>query len=232
MKGVIWYQGESNASRAEEYKQLFPAFIKDWRKQFNQGDFPFIFTQLANYYPEVSTPQASDWAELRESQAAALALPNTGMAVAIDIGDAYDIHPKNKQEVGKRLGIAALKVAYLFESAHQSPQMSQFKIKNDIINIEFDNNADSLITINKYGYISGFCVAGADSIFHWAKAYLKNNQVIVQSNAVKDPIALRYAWANNPGTLDLYNKDGLPVAPFRTDSWPNFTSNKKFNYIQ
>ena len=110
--------------------------------------------------------------------------------------------------------------------------MSQFKIKNDIITIEFDNNADSLITINKYGYISGFCVAGSDSVFHWAKAYLNNNRVIVQSNAVKEPIALRYAWANNPGTIDLYSKGGLPVAPFRTDRWPNSTSNKKFNYIQ
>ena len=232
MKGVIWYQGESNASRAEEYKQLFPAFIQDWRKQFNQGDFPFIFTQLANFYSEPATPQPSDWAEIRESQAAALALPNTGMAVTIDIGEAYNIHPKNKQDLGKRLGIAALKVAYGFDSLHLSPQMSQFKIKNDIITIEFDNNADSLITINKYGYISGFCVAGSDSVFHWAKAYLNNNRVIVQSNAVKEPIALRYAWANNPGTIDLYSKGGLPVAPFRTDRWPNSTSNKKFNYIQ
>lgn len=232
IKGAIWYQGESNAARAQEYKQLFPAFIQDWRKQFNQGDFPFFFVQLANYYPEQSQPTPSDWAELREAQAAALALPNTGMAVAIDLGEANDIHPKNKQDVGLRLGMAALNVAFNKDSIHLSPLYDHLQVQDDSIIIHFKNVANSLVTKDKYGYARGFSIAGKDSVFHWAKAYIKNNTVVVYNNEVAHPVAVRYAWANNPGALDLYNEQGLPVAPFRTDDWPAATDKKKFTFLK
>lgn len=228
IKGAIWYQGESNAGRAEEYKQLFPAMIQDWRRQFNQGDFPFFFVQLANFTGEPASPEESTWAELREAQTQTLSLSNTGMAVAIDIGEAYDIHPKNKMDVGKRLGIAALKTTYAKE-VEVSPLYHHMQQRNDSVVLHFDT--PELITKDKYGYIRGFSIAGADSVFHWAKAYLKNNAVVVYSTEVKNPVAVRYAWANNPGPLDLYNKQGLPVSPFRTDNWPMITAGKKFNYV-
>ncbi len=232
IKGAIWYQGESNAGRAEEYKKLFPAFIKDWRKQFNQGDFPFLFVQLANYYQEAIMPEQSEWAELREAQTLALALPNTGMAVAIDIGEAYDIHPKNKMDVGKRLGIAALKAAYNRDTVNLSPIYDHTQINNDTIVIFFKNTFDTLITKDKYEYVRGFSIAGNDSVFHWAKAFVRKNTVLVYSDEVKNPVAVRYAWASNPGALDLYNKEGLPAAPFRTDNWKGITAGRKFEGIE
>ncbi|MEO6818498.1 MAG: sialate O-acetylesterase [Ginsengibacter sp.] len=156
IKGVIWYQGESNASRANEYRQLFPAMIKDWRVQFKQGDFPFLFVQLANYMQESKSPQESDWAELRDAQKSALQLPNTGMALAIDIGNADNIHPKNKMEVGKRLGLAALKVAYHKDLVSEGPTYHSMEIKNDSVTIHYKKGTDHLITKDKYGYVRGF----------------------------------------------------------------------------
>ncbi len=228
IKGAIWYQGESNAGRAEEYKQLFPAMIKDWRKQFNQGDFPFFFVQLANFNAEPTTPGTSEWAELREAQNTALALPNTGLAVAIDIGEAFDIHPRNKLDVGKRLGIAALKTAYGWDTTHTTPMYDHMETSNDSIIIHFKDA--ELVGKDKYGYIRGFSIAGKDSVFHWAKAFIRNNTLVVYSDEVKAPLAARYAWAYNPGPLDLYSKQGLPVSPFRTDNWPMVTGGKKFEY--
>ena len=230
IKGVIWYQGESNASRAEEYKVLFPAFIQDWRKQFNQPNLPFLFVQLANYYAETEKPQEAEWAELRESQAAALALENTGMAVAIDIGEANDIHPKNKKDVGERLGVAALKNIYKIENLQTSLLFDHAKILNDSVQIFFKSSTDTLVSKDKYGYLRGFSIAGNDHIFHWAKAFIKNNTVMVYSDKVLAPVAVRYGWSNNPGSLDLYNKQGLPAAPFRTDNWPGATAGHTFNY--
>jgi len=229
IKGVIWYQGESNASRAGEYAQLFPAMIKDWRKHFNQGDIPFLFVQLANYMEEAKAPQESDWAELREAQKAALKLPNTGMAVAIDIGEANDIHPKNKMEVGRRLGLAALKVAYQKHIVAEGPEYESMEIKNDSVIVHFKNGTNHLITKDKYGYVRGFAIAGNDQIFHWAKAFIRNNSLVVYSEKVNDPVAVRYAWSDNPGETDLYNNAGLPAVPFRTDNWPLKTSGKKFS---
>jgi sialate O-acetylesterase len=230
IKGAIWYQGESNAARAEEYKQLFPAFIQDWRKQFNQPGLPFLFVQLANYYPEAARPSPSEWAELREAQASALALPNTGMAVAIDIGEAADIHPKNKQDVGKRLAIAALKTAYNIDTVHTTPLYDHSQVSNDSVIVYF--KTEELVTKDKYGYVRGFCIAGPDSVFHWAKAYIRGTAVVVYNETVKQPVAVRYAWADNPGTLDLYNREGLPAAPFRTDNWKGATAGKKFSYVE
>lgn len=226
IKGVIWYQGEGNSGRAKEYNDLFPAMIKDWRKQFKQGDFPFLFVQLANY----NSDQSADWPALREAQASALSLPNTGIATAIDIGEANDIHPKNKQDVGKRLGLAALKVAYHQDTTHLSPMFKSSETTGDSLVVYFD---DSVLTKDRYGYIRGFKIAGKDSVFHWAKAYIRDdNAVVVYSDLVTAPTAVRYAWDNDPGALDLYNKEGLPVLPFRTDNYRGITAGKKFSVME
>jgi sialate O-acetylesterase len=229
IKGFIWYQGESNASRAEEYRELFPAFINDWRAHFNQGDLPFLFVQLANYMQEVTVPQESSWAELRDAQAEALKLPNTGMACIIDIGEAFDIHPKNKMDVGKRLGLAAMQVAYNRDIVCKGPTYKSLEIKDDKIIIQYEKNTDNLLTKDKYGYIKGFAIAGNDKKFYWARAYIKDNKVYVYCDDVKNPVAVRYAWSDNPGPIDLYNKSGLPAVPFRTDNWPLSTSGKVFS---
>lgn len=232
IKGIIWYQGEANANRAVEYRELFPAMINDWRLNFNQGNIPFLFVQLANYMQEANNPVESDWAELRESQAAALSLPNTGMAVAIDIGEADNIHPKNKSEVGKRLGLAALKVAYNKDVISSGPIYKSMEILGDSVIIHFTNSDGDLVTKNKYGYLSGFEIAGADKKFYWAQAFIKNNSIVVYSNDVKKPLAVRYAWSDNPGQVDLYNSNGLPAIPFRTDDWPLKTNGKLFSENQ
>lgn len=230
IKGVIWYQGEGNADRAQEYRSLFPAFIKDWRKQFKQDSLPFLFVQLANYMAEPKQPGNSEWAELRDAQASALSLPNTGMATAIDIGDANDIHPKNKKDVGVRLALSALKNIYHVDTAYSSAVYDRMEIKNDSIVISFKENP-ALISKDKYGYITGFAITGKDNIFHWAQAYISNNNIVVYSRAVTSPVAVRYAWADNPGTLNLYTDKGLPVVPFRTDDLPLSTTGKTFEYI-
>ena len=229
IKGFIWYQGESNAPRASEYKELFPAFINDWRKQFKQGDLPFLFVQLANYMNEVATPQQSDWAELRDAQAAALQLPNTGMATIIDIGEAGDIHPKNKWDVGRRLAQAALRVAYKKDVVSSGPTYKSMEVNNGTITLYFAKTTGKLVTKDKYGYVHGFAVAGIDNIFYWAKASIKDNTVIVTCDEVKNPLAVRYAWSDNPGVIDLYNAEGLPAVPFRTDSLPLKTAGKVYS---
>lgn len=227
--GAIWYQGESNASRAYEYRELFSAMIKDWRSQWEQGDFPFLFVQLANYMQEPAQPGESNWAELREAQSRALALPNTGMATIIDIGEANDIHPKNKKDVGMRLALNALKVAYGKDVVASGPSFQNMRVEGDKALIRFDHADEGLVTRDKYGYVRGFQIAGADKKFHWAQAFINGNEVIVHSRAVKQPVAIRYAWADNPGGVDLYNKSGLPAIPFRTDDWTGATFGKTFN---
>lgn len=228
IKGVIWYQGESNVERAYEYRELFPALITDWRKQWAQGDFPFIFVQLANNTPELSEPEESNWAELREAQSMALRLPNTGMAVAIDIGEADDIHPKNKEDVGKRLALDALNLAYRKDLVASGPVFSSVEFKEGKSYVSYSSIAGGLITKDKYGYVRGFQIAGADRKFHWAKAAIEGDKVLVFSESVPEPIAIRYAWSTNPGPLDLYNSEGLPAVPFRTDDWPGITKGKVF----
>ena len=228
IKGAIWYQGEGNADRAYEYRDLFPAMIKDWRKQWQQGDFPFLFVQLANYTEESATPHESNWAELREAQAMTLALPNTGMATAIDIGEAGDIHPKNKREVGNRLGMAAMKVAYGQETIGSGPVFRQMHVEGERAVIDYDNTGSGLTTRDKYGYVRGFQVAGADHKFYWAQGVIDGNRVIVTCRQVAKPVAVRYAWDNNPGALDLYNQEGLPALPFRTDTWQGVTAGAVF----
>ncbi|MEQ9423494.1 MAG: sialate O-acetylesterase [Cyclobacteriaceae bacterium] len=227
IKGAIWYQGESNASRAEEYSKLLPAMIRNWRTEWGYN-FPFLIVQLANYGMESKTPVGSDWAELRQAQHEALIEPNVFLATAIDIGEADDIHPKNKEEVGRRLGLGALKFAYGRDIAAQSPAYDQMIVNNNEVILEFKQVGNGLITDDKFAYIRGFQIAGADQKFYWAKAELKENTVVVSSKKVKNPVAVRYAWADNPGPLDLYSSEGLPVLPFRTDNWPLKTAGKVY----
>ena len=228
IKGAIWYQGESNIDRAYEYRDLFPAMIRDWRKQWKQGEFPFLFVQLANHHDESILPRQSNWAELREAQALALALPNTGMATAIDIGEADDIHPKNKLDVGRRLGISAMKVAYDRQIVSSGPTFSKMRVDGSHVIIEYNNVGGGLVTKDKYGYVRGFQVAGSDQKFYWARAKIEGSFVIVSCKDVDKPVAVRYAWDDNPGQLDLYNKEGLPAMPFRTDQWRGLTADVLF----
>lgn len=228
IKGFIWYQGESNAARAAEYGQLFPAMILDWRSKFGQGDLPFLFVQLSNHHPESDIPTESTWAELRAAQAGALRMKNTGMAVTIDIGDAYDIHPRNKMEVGRRLGLLALKIAYGRQVVCSGPTFSRAEVRSDRVILPF-NPENTPVTKDKYGYIRGFEVAGNDRKFHWARATIHQDNLIITSENVKEPVAIRYAWSDNPGIIDLYNKEGLPVAPFRSDDWPLSTAGRVYS---
>lgn len=229
IKGVIWYQGESNTPRSKEYEITFPNMINNWREDWQQGEFPFLFVQLANYKKAKSSPQDDDWAELRESQKKTLSLKNTGMAVAIDIGEASDIHPKNKQDVGNRLMLSALNVAYAKDIVHSGPIYKSMKIEGEKAIISFDHVGSGLLVKNKHGYISEFEMAGADKKFYWAKAKLEGDKIIVWSDQVQNPIAVRFGWSSNPDEFNLYNKEGLPASPFRTDDWEGITDGKTFD---
>ena len=224
LKGVIWYQGESNADRAAQYRTLFPALITDWRQHFG-ADLPFLFVQLANFQAALPQPAESDWAELREAQAGALKLPRTGMATAIDIGNPADIHPHNKQEVGRRLALAARHVAYGDNQLTDSgPTYAGMTVAGAAVRLKFTDLGGGLSV--KGPALHGFAVAGTDRKFHWATARVVGREVVVQSAAVPHPVAVRYDWASNPdGTL--YNRAGLPAPPFRTDTWPGITEGKK-----
>lgn len=224
IKGVIWYQGESNNSRAYQYKELFPLMINNWREKFNRPKLPFLFVQLANFMAVNPQPVESTWAELRESQAAALSLPNTGMAVAIDIGEAGDIHPKNKQDVGIRLALVAQAKVYQQKVVYEGPVYQSYTVKGDKIELTFKPDATGLKA--KEGELTGFAVAGEDKQFRWAKAEINGNTIVVSSKDVAKPVAVRYAWANNP-VCNLVNGAGLPAAPFRTDTWQGITFFKK-----
>lgn len=226
IKGVIWYQGENNSRRAKEYAITFPNLINNWRKDWGQGDFPFLFVQLANFGAPNNSPSNSNWAELRESQTKTLALKNTGMASAVDIGEAYNIHPKNKQDVGKRLSLAALKVAYNKDIVYSGPQYKSMEITNDKAIISF-NHVGSGFKV-KDGQIKEFEIAGADKKFYKATAKIDGDKIVVWSSEVKSPVAVRFAWANNPAQFNLYNKEGLPAVPFRTDDWAGVTDGKTF----
>jgi len=221
IRGAIWYQGESNAGRAYQYRTIFPAMIRDWRTHWKQGDFPFLFVQLANFKKRQDEPGESDWAELREAQAMALSLPKTGQAVIIDIGEADDIHPKNKQDVGKRLALAARAVAYGEDVTYSGPTYKSMKVEDGKVRLTFDHVGGGLVAKGG-GPLKGFAVAGADKKWVWADARIDGNAVVVSSKDVAKPVAVRYAWADNP-ECNLANKEGLPASPFRTDDWPGVT---------
>lgn len=224
IKGAIWYQGESNADRAKQYQRVFPEMITDWRNHWKQGNFPFLFVSLANYMAPDKQPVESAWAELREAQTKTLALPQTGMALAIDLGVADDIHPKNKQDVGKRLALAAMKTAYGKNLVYSGPMYQSVKFDGNKAVITFTEVGSGLVAKDKYGYVNSFAIAGADRKFVWGKAKISGkNTVEVYSDEVKNPAAVRFAWGNNPDDLNLYNVEGLPANPFRTDDWPGIT---------
>jgi sialate O-acetylesterase len=218
VKGVIWYQGESNAGKPEEYRELFPAMIRDWRTNWQQGDFPFLFVQLANFMEPRNEPGESGWAMLREAQLKTLALPNTGMAVISDIGEWNDIHPLNKKDVGKRLALAAQKIAYGENKVvYSGPIYQSMKIDGNKITLSFSNVGGGLIT--KGGSeLKYFAIADADKKFVWAKAKIEGDKVVVWNDQVPNPVAVRYAWADDPEGANLYNKEGLPASSFRTDN--------------
>jgi len=220
IKGAIWYQGENNASNFMKYRVLFPSMINDWRKQWHLGDFPFLFVQLANFMEPTDVPRSSSWAGLREAQAMTLSVPNTGMAVAIDIGEAKDIHPRNKDEVGLRLALAALKVAYGQEILHSGPIYKSMEVRGNRIVLTFDHAGEGLVARDSYGYLKAFAIAGADREFKWAQARIVGkDQVEIWNDKISTPVAVRYAWADNPEDANLYNSVGLPASPFRSDIW-------------
>jgi sialate O-acetylesterase len=225
IQGAIWYQGESNAGRAYQYRKLFPAMIKNWRADWGQGDFPFLFVQLANFMAVKGEPSESAWAELREAQLMTLALPNTGMAVIIDIGEANDIHPKNKQDVGKRLALWALAKTYGKKLVHSGPIYKSMEVGGNKVILHFEHVGGGLVAGGGEP-LKGFAIAGADRQFVWADARIDGDTVAVNSDKVAEPVAVRYAWADNP-VCNLYNKEGLPASPFRTDDWPGTTVDKK-----
>ncbi len=226
IKGVIWYQGESNTSKPIEYRELFPAMIRDWRKSWQQGDLPFLFVQLTNFMEKKDQPSESWWATLRESQLKSLSTPNTGMAVAIDIGEWNDIHPLNKKDVGKRLALVAEKVAYgngaivssgpLYQSMRVD-SLAAGRHGNKVV-LKFSEIGSGLTTKDGAD-LKQFAIAGADKQFVWAHATIEGDEVIVWSENVAQPVAVRYAWADNPEGANLCNKEGLPASPFRTDDW-------------
>jgi sialate O-acetylesterase len=221
ISGAIWYQGESNAGRAYQYRDLFPAMIKSWWQAWPQGNFPFLFVQLANWRKVKEEPGQSDWAELREAQLMTLDLSDTGMAVAIDIGDANDIHPKNKQDVGKRLALWALAKTYGRNVECSGPIYTHMEQKDNRIILHFDHVGGGLVTRDG-GPLKGFAITGADQVFVWADAKIEGDTVVVSSEKVAKPVAVRYAWADNP-ICNLCSKAGLPASPFRTDIWPGLT---------
>lgn len=227
IRGVIWYQGESNVFRANQYRDLFPAMIHDWRARWGRGDFPFLFVQLANF----EAGAGSRWPELREAQLRTLELPNTGMAVATDIGEANDIHPRNKQEVGVRLARAARALVYREKIAYSGPVYESLKVEGSRVRISFQHTGQGLIAGRGDAELKGFTVAGADKIFRPAQAIIEGTEVVVASAEVSAPVALRYAWRDNPEEANLYSltQDGaqLPASPFRTDDWPGLTDGRR-----
>ncbi|MES2791544.1 MAG: sialate O-acetylesterase [Planctomycetota bacterium] len=227
IRGAIWYQGESNAGRAYQYRDLFPLMIQSWRDEWQQGDFPFYWVQLADFQAEQAEPVPSAWAELREAQTLTMTkLPHTGEAVIIDLGEGKDIHPRNKQDVAKRLARWALADIYKLPIVHRSPLYKSMAKEGNKITVTLDHVGGGLQPFDVREPV-GFAIAGADKKFVWAKAKLVGNDKIeVWSDAVADPAAVRYGWADNP-VCNLYNKEGLPVTPFRTDDWPGVTANAK-----
>lgn len=221
IKGVIWYQGESNAYMAYDYRTLFPMLINDWRERWQQGNFPFLFVQLASFQKIVPTPAESEWAELREAQTLTLSLPNTAMACTIDIGDPNNIHPANKQEVGRRLALLAEKQVYKRNIVASGPMYNGFQKEGSKIKINFLHTGSGLRTRDGKE-LTGFSIAGKDGVFHWAKATISDKQVVVEAAEVPDPVAVRYAWADSP-ICNLINAEGLPAVPFRTDQFKGRT---------
>jgi len=226
--GVIWYQGESNADRAYQYRTIFPMLITDWRNKWKQ-QLPFLFVQLSSFGPSQNSNLGSNWAELREAQNMTLQLPNTGLAVTTDIGDAFNIHPKDKANVGYRLAASALTNVYHLTGFFESPLFTSADFTNGYAMVNFKNAESGLIAKDIYGYVKGFELAGADRKFYYAQAVITDkNKVKVWCSAVPNPVAVRYGWTNSPIDANLFNIQGFPVSPFRSDTWDGVTLGHKF----
>jgi sialate O-acetylesterase len=224
IQGAIWYQGEGNAGRAHQYRELFPDMIRNWRSDWHQGNFPFLLVQLAPFKPIQEQPGESDWAELREAQLnSTKVLRNVGMAVITDVGEEGDIHPKKKGPVGGRLAVAARKMVYGEDIVCSGPIFKKMKVKGDKAILSFDHVGSGLEA--RGGVLKGFAIAGEDRKFVWATAEIDDDKVIVSSPKVEKPVAVRYGWADFP-VVNLWNKEGLPASPFRTDDFPMITAPK------
>ncbi len=218
IKGVLWYQGESNAGNAEDatiYRDQFKDMISDWRELWGIGEFPFLWVQLANFMAVDEKPAESNWAILRESQSSALELPNTAEAVIIDIGEADDIHPRNKQDVGLRLSLAARRIAYGEDVIYSGPVAKDASVNDNKVVLRFDHSGGGLTVAGGGNSVQGFAIAGKDGDFVWAEARIVDDRVEVWSDEISKPARVRYAWGNNPDKANLYNAEGLPARPFR-----------------
>ena len=230
IKGALWYQGETNAGRAYQYGTAFPLMISDWRQHFKQGNFPFLFVQLSTFgSADANSKNGSDWAELREAQAKTLSLPNTGMAITTDIGNPTDIHPKNKQDVGKRLANIALHDVYKKAGECTGPMYQSMKAVGNKVILTFTHTGSGLLVKDKDGFIKGFEIAAANKHFYAAKAIVKDNKIIVSADGITEPVAVRYNWVNDASQGNLFNKELFPAAPFRTDNWEGITVKSKYD---
>lgn len=227
-RGVLWYQGESNESRAYQYRKALPLLINDWRQKWNNPNMPFYFVQLATYTTAGNSNEGCAWAELREAQTKTLQLSNTGMCVTTDIGNPSDLHPANKQDVGKRLAALALNNLYQTPMVCNGPMYKSMQVKENEIILSFENTAGGLFTPDKYGYLKGFEIAGTDQVFYYARAFIKNNVVVVSSGKVQNPVAVHFGWMGDASECNLFNKEGFPAVPFRTDEWKTITRDKKY----
>jgi sialate O-acetylesterase len=215
LSGMLWYQGESNVDNAKEYDDLIELLVADWRKKWGGGEIPFLLVQLANFLPASAEPQESAWAEMREAQGAVLELGQTAMAVIMDVGEWNDIHPLNKQAVGHRLALGAKKLVYGKDVVFSGPKFRTQHIMGNRIKITFDLYGSQLRA--QGDALTGFAIAGEDHKFYWADATIDGNSILLESKKVPRPLYVRYAWADNPDTANLYNTEGLPALPFRTD---------------
>ncbi len=227
IRGALWYQGESNAGRAFDYRASFPLLINDWRNKWGE-EFPFYWVQLSSFGPFNDSNSGSAWAELREAQSMTLSLPHTGEAVTIDIGNPADIHPRNKQDVGLRLALNALQHTYHTNVVGSGPRYKSMQVKGGKVYLSFEHAGSGLTTAGKYGNLEGFELAGADQKFFFARSEIQGNQVVVWHPQVKSPKAVRYGWSDSPIEANLINKEGLPASPFRTDNWKGITEGKHF----
>jgi sialate O-acetylesterase len=225
IRGALWYQGESNAGRAEQYRSLFPDMIRNWRADWNEGNFPFLLVQLAPFKPIKDQPAESDWAELREAQLySTQILPKVGEVVITDVGNPDNIHPTKKEPVGERLALAAQGIAYGEDIVYSGPIYKSLKIKGDKAVVTFKSVGHGLEA--RDGALKGFAICGDDHKFVWATAMISDNdRVTVSSPDIAHPIAVRYGWADCP-VVNLWNRSGLPATPFRTDDFPMITAGK------
>ncbi|MCE7064824.1 sialate O-acetylesterase [Dyadobacter sp. CY326] len=227
IRGTLWYQGESNAGRAYQYRKAFPLMINDWRKAWND-EFSFYWVQLSSFGGDDDSNKGSGWAELREAQNMTLSLPKTGMAVSTDVGNPDNIHPTNKQDVAHRLATQALKNDYGQNIPYASPLYDKVQFQDGKAIVSFKHAENGLMVKDRYGYLKGFEIAGDDKKFYFAKAEIKGNTVEISHPKVGKPVAVRYAWTDAPAEANLYSTDGFPASAFRTDDWPGITVNTKF----